>query len=116
MYIVPKDDPCLNKHYAKLVALFPNATFICDDNGVYRFQTKPLMRWICDRMSEDFEYMWMRNRVECPCSLNSMAKAYHRKEFSLEEYMQFYMNIGYSLSGFYEVFGDEIDILMKDKV
>lgn len=38
-------------------------------------------------------------------SLNDLAIARSRGIFTLEEYMKFYMGIGYSLSGYAEVFG-----------
>lgn len=38
--------------------------------------------------------------------LNELFTCFHRGAFPVEEYMKFYMQIGYSLSGFIEVFGD----------
>lgn len=39
--------------------------------------------------------------------LNGLRKDLHNGVFSVEEYMKFYMQMGYSLSGYYEVFGQE---------
>ncbi len=40
-----------------------------------------------------------------PVSLNALAIARSKKIFTLEEYMKFYMGIGYSLCGYADVFG-----------
>lgn len=37
--------------------------------------------------------------------LNQLAIAHHRGKFTTEEYMKFHMQIGYSLCGFSEIFG-----------
>lgn len=88
--ILPKDDPVLLEHYGDFVRLFPDAVFVAVD-GVYRFQKKKLACWLGDHVS-----------------LNDMIAAYQRGAFPLEEYMQFYQDIGYSLCGFADIsaFGD----------
>lgn len=40
-------------------------------------------------------------------SLNGLIIDLFRRKFTLEDYMKFYMGIGYSLSGFIEVFGQQ---------
>lgn len=35
--------------------------------------------------------------------LNAMARAYHTGKLSFDEYLEFYLNIGYSMSGFAEL-------------
>ena len=77
---------------------------------VWRFPEKPLARWMADRMIDSHDYHWMKRREENPCpNLNDMAVAFARGQFSLEEYMQFYRDIGCSLCGFIDVFGDRWD-------
>lgn len=82
-----------------MLSAFPNAIYIASyedpkqPGGVYRFMEKPIMRWMCD------------NGVD----LNAMCIAHEEGDFSLKEYMQFYMDIGYSLCGFSEIFGGAID-------
>ena len=98
--ILSKDDPELLEHYGNLVNYFPNATFIEDESGVYRFKSNKLIRWLIDNAHECGR--------KCPVNLNSMAIAYDHGVFTLEEYMKFYQDLGYSLSGFMEIFGDEI--------
>lgn len=90
MPILDKTDPVLAKEYGRLLRLFPDAIFI-QDNRTYRFQRKMLTRWLTSQVDS--------------CA---MRIAYERNEFPLAEYMQFYMNIGYSLCGFGDAFGPEI--------
>jgi hypothetical protein len=58
-------------------------------DGTVRWVPTTLGRWLGDRT--DF---------------NEMRIAYDRGAFTLEEYKEFFRNLGYSLSGFVEVFGD----------
>ena len=69
---------------------------VINDKGRYRFQTKPIMRYLCDNI--DLCEMW--------CN-------FHEDKFSLKEYVQFYMDIGYSLCGFEEVWGDTMDEVLE---
>lgn len=48
---------------------------------------------------------WLRKQV----NLSDMWDVYEIGGFSQEEFMQFYRNIGYSLDGFDEIWGDVID-------
>lgn len=59
-----------------------------DQSGVWRWKQNRLSRFICDQIN-----------------LNNVWIALHRGDFSMEELMKFYMQIGYSLDGFIEVFG-----------
>lgn len=48
---------------------------------------------------------WIKNHGSL--SLNTLAEDLQRGAFSMEEWMKFYMQIGYSLCGFAEVFGQQ---------
>lgn len=106
--VLPKDDPQLLAYYGDLVELFPDAVFV-RTGTVYRFKSKKLAVWFCDKMHQLFE----SRRSPVPFDMNQMAIDYHKGMFSLEEYMQFYQDIGYSLSGFIEAFGTRLDMLGK---
>ena len=84
--------PCWRTIYPELAAQFPNAQVV-RLNKVYRFKAKPLMRWLADHVD-----------------LNALCVAAQTDGgFSMAEYMQFYQDIGYSLSGFVEVFADHME-------
>lgn len=90
--IVPKDDVTLLEHYGDLITIQPASVMIIEDErGVYRFAQNQLYCWLLENGEVD---------------LNSMCIAYQMGHFTLEEYMEFYRGIGYSLSGFEEIFGD----------
>lgn len=82
---------------------------------VWRFPENRLVRWLANAMGEEHD-RWRRvaNRegeakaeAMRPLSgLNQMFVAYAEEKFTLAEYMQFYRDMGYSLNGFTEVFGD----------
>jgi len=78
------------------VSLSPNQVYF-DDYDVLRYRTKQyesrgIRRWINDHI--DLNKMWI---------------AYRNGKFSRDEFMQFYRDIGYSLGGFEEVWGDELN-------
>lgn len=92
--IVPRDDPIIVEHYADLMKTQPNhAVVIEDDDGTYRFQGDPLIRDLVTTKRVD---------------LNQMCIDFQRGLLPLESYMAFYRGLGYSLSGFVEVFGDHL--------
>lgn len=64
-----------------------------DDQGVYRFRAKDLILWAVDHGG---------------VNLNSMCIAFQQGAFSLEEYMEFYRGLGYSLCGFIDIFGEHL--------
>ena len=88
---LPKDDSVLQESYGPILAACPNAEFVKDDNNVYRFRRKCLANWLCDHTN-----------------LTELRLAYLRGQVPRDEYMQFYQDIGYSLSGFWDVFEKEI--------
>lgn len=113
--IIPHDDPILLEHYSELVRLFPNAVFIEDAQGVYRFQRNALIDWIVERDRERAEASPRDRYGDTHYLLNDMARAYHGDApFTLAEYMQFNQDMGYSLGGYYEVFEPQIRDLMKE--
>lgn len=57
-------------------------------DGTLRYKGVPIMRWLADHVD-----------------LNEMAVAHDRGKFSTDEFKQFYRDIGYSLTGFEEIFG-----------
>lgn len=67
---------------------------IVEIDGVLRYKESQLMSWLCGHVN-----------------LNDMRIAYDRGKFSLGEYMQFYRDIGYSLCGFEEIFGEELEAM-----
>lgn len=73
------------------VSLFDHPV-ITDQDGVLRYKAKPLMRWLCNQI--DLTTMW---------------KAYKQNLFSRTEFMQFYREIGYSLTGFEEIWEKALD-------
>ena len=81
--------------YTGILALFPAAEFERVD-GVVRFRRKPLARWLADNVN-----------------LNQMWVAFHEGAFDVAALMQFYQDMGYSICGFCEVFGGQIDEMSK---
>lgn len=65
---------------------------ITDPDGILRYQAKPITRWL-------------RHQV----NLTTMQGAYNAGYFSRQQFMQFYREIGYSLTGFQEIWGEVLD-------
>lgn len=63
---------------------------VIDDHGTQRFPQSDILRYLVD---SDL------------VNLNDLAIAFHHEQFDAESYQQFYMDIGYSVSGFEEIFG-----------
>lgn len=68
---------------------------IIDDKGVRRFPANSLYRHLVNIKQVD---------------LNRLCLDYQKGKFTKEEYMDFYRGIGYSVCGFAEIFGDDVDI------
>jgi len=81
---------CYNDHL--LLSAHP---IVMTDIGTIRYKTNNAIRWCCDHID-----------------LNEMCIAFNYGAFTEEEYMQFYRDIGYSLCGFEEIFGDAMDRLL----
>lgn len=92
--IVPHDDSVLVKDYSDLMEKMPPDVVIVEDmDGTYRFQPNKLIQWLVSQRGVD---------------LNRMCMAYGQGRFTLEEYMEFYRGMGYSLDGFCEIFADKL--------
>jgi hypothetical protein len=65
---------------------------ITDPNGILRYQAKPLAQWLCNQTTH--KAIW---------------KAYEQNQFSRDELMQFSRDIGYSLTGFQEIWGEVLN-------
>ncbi len=94
--IVPRDDPVLVQHYADLLATQPaDAVIVETPDKVYRFQSDPLLM-----------YLHVSHKID----LNRMCMHHQKGVLSLSDYMRYYRGIGYSLSGFIEIFGDSLEL------
>ncbi len=69
---------------------------ITGGDGGIQFHTPP--EWQGSRINQIYD-----GAVD----LNGLAIALHNKKFTLEEYMKFYMQMGYSSCGFSEIFGSK---------
>ena len=68
---------------------------VIDEHGVQRFRINETIRYIMDTQQQvDFNHLMM---------------AYQRGAFPLRDYMEFYMQVGYSVDGFAEIFASEED-------
>jgi hypothetical protein len=83
-----RNDPNVIERYGTLLkeSLHP---IYEDEHGVIRWQPSKAVRWAADRIN-----------------LNEMYVAYMTGAFTKDEYKEFYRDMGYSLSGFGEVFED----------
>lgn len=84
MRIVPRDEEMLIANYSDLISVTDHP--VVEIEGVYRWEQKPLVRWLGDHVD-----------------LNDMWCAYRQGTFTQDAIMQFYRDIGYSLSGFAEL-------------
>ena len=87
-------DPQIQKDYGDVLSLYLHHPVTMRD-GVLRWEAGKLAVWIADRID-----------------LNELAVAYQsgRYGISLKEYTKFYREMGYSLSGFIEIFGHELNL------
>jgi len=89
--IVPKDDPLLLEEYHYMVEHCPDHDIIEDESGTYRWKPIEISRWLADTVN-----------------LDDMWKAYQQGAFTTEQFQLFYRQMGYSLCGYDEVWGDII--------
>lgn len=66
---------------------------VIDKHGVQIFPQNSLCRYLVDSKQID---------------LDKLALDYEKRRFSLNDYMQFYRDIGYSVCGYLGIFGREI--------
>ena len=98
--IVPHDDPVLVKDYSDLMEKMPADVIIVEtEGGVYRFKENSLVCWLTTPVPPTDNVL---------VDLNLLYIAYDRGAFTLEDYMAFYRDMGYSLCGFIEIFGSEL--------
>jgi hypothetical protein len=93
--LIPLDEVRASEHYADmadLAEIFGHD--IVEDTGIWRWKQNALARWMRDCSERFFSQQ-----------LNAMCADAYRGAFSVEEWMKFNMQIGYSLCGFEEVFG-----------
>ncbi len=110
--IIPLDEVKDNGYYDELVelAVIFNHEIVEDARGTWRWKTNTLMDYIHGDAPfyEGTEYRGNNTKTyRGSLDLNALRIDLIRRRFTLEEYMKFYMGIGYSLSGFYEVFGQD---------
>lgn len=101
---VLRTDRTLVNHYADVLQVFPDAEFVMDGK-VLRFRPKGIVNWLLNDVRSG----------GAGVDLNEMAKAYQLGHFSMDEYMEFYQGIGYSVSGFLDIFHEEVARLVKLK-
>lgn len=93
---VPQEDL---PEWAQFQASLTTHPIILDEQGVLRYAANPLICWLQERVS-----------------INDMWIAYARSgAWTREQFMQFYRDIGYSLSGFEEVWGEELDKMETER-
>lgn len=98
--VLSRDDPALLEHYGWALRLFPKATFVRTPDGVIRFQGNRIFRYLIDNQKVvDLNKLW----VEACCG-----------KFTLKEMMDLYIGLGYTLSGFVDIFPDGLN-LMEDR-
>lgn len=107
---IPRDAP----HYSDMaeLALIFNHEIIEDESGVWRWKENRLMSLLLDNTpictySNDSDY---RNRLNgkrgrSTIDLNALALDLYEGKYTMEERMKFHMQIGYSLGGFADIFG-----------
>jgi len=108
--IIPLEEVRNHQYYwdmADLAEIFTHE-IIEDENGTWRWRENRLTRMFleeCPVYTPANDYSRNSKEFIASVSLNALAVAVHQKKFSMEEWMKFYMQMGYSLSGYGEVFG-----------
>lgn len=97
--VLARNNANLVKHYSWALKLFPTATFIADKDGVIRF-----------RQNYIIDYLFTQGKLD----LNQILFLTGDGVFNRHDLMALYMDFGYSLSGFTEIFGPDLDD-MEDK-
>lgn len=90
-----KDIP---EHYQFSVSLTSHPV-VEDKHGVLRYQKNPLIAYLQEQA--DLNEMWI------------IYRKYHT--WTQEQFMQFYRDIGYSLHGFEEIWGEALDEMEGNK-
>ena len=108
--IIPLEEVAEHQYYwdmAELAKIF-NHEIVEDDNGVWRWKANDLVCHLLHGASYYEGEEWLGGRTKTfrgSIDLNTLWLDFYKKKFTVEEMMKFNMQIGYSLSGFCEVFG-----------
>lgn len=114
--IVPIEEVANAEWYVDMaeLAIIFNHEVIEDKHGTWRWKENALTDLIYDhcpsqtpsyRDLPEYPTAQKRDHVRSCLDLNELWRDLHRGLFTIEEMMKFYMQMGYSLSGFGEVFG-----------
>jgi hypothetical protein len=120
--VIPLEEVAATGYYedmAQLAKIFHHEIVESEEgpNNVWRWKTNTLVDMLhehapvytpsCRDAREQGIMPYTRGSREFNASinLNEMVMRLHSGEFSMEEWMKFYMQIGYSLGGYAEVFG-----------
>jgi hypothetical protein len=100
MKIIPKEEIKNDDYYGEIVETLDlcglNPIYIEDENGTYRFQSNSIVRYLVGSSS-----------------LNLIWGEAGEKEYSLREFLELYIHMGYSLGGYLEIFGEAIDKILR---
>jgi len=108
--VIPHDELARHAHYgdmAELSRIFAHPAVEMDD-GVWRWEADPLVRHLTGGSAPFYEggrYGYGTRTIRGSVDLNALWVDFHHGAFPVESLMKFYMGMGYSLSGFGEVFG-----------
>ncbi len=108
----------LSKNYKDLseLALIFNHEVVETESGIWRWKRNNFINWISDYCGvytpsgpdseSEGKYAYGSHCTEfrASISLNVLVGDLHRGMFSMEEWIKYNMQIGYSLSGFYDIF------------
>jgi hypothetical protein len=106
MRTIPLSEVAKHEQYGDLAALarlFHHA-IVEDDNGIWRWQVNDLIRLLVD---DTPFYQGPYTEHDCGrahLDLNALWLDFQRQRFPIEQLMKFYMQMGYSLCGFLDVF------------
>jgi hypothetical protein len=109
MRTIPLSEVAKHDQYGDLAALarlFHHA-IVQDDNGIWRWQVNDLIRLLVD---DTPVYQGPRpghGYGRAALDLNALWLDFQQQRFHVEQLMKFYMEMGYSLCGFLEVFDNE---------
>jgi hypothetical protein len=116
--VIPLKEVATADYYcdmAELAVIF-NHEIVEMENDVWRWKPNRFIDWIHDHAPvfmpsvasayADGEHPGCNTKnVRASLCLNGLVMDLHRGVFTMEEWMKFYMQMGYSLSGYGEVFG-----------
>jgi len=85
-------------------------TYIETESGVWRFKDNPIIRYLLDYHHDETK---KNSSSGNGVGLNLIWEKACNDEFTLKEMVELYIHIGYSLCGFEEVFGDDINRVLR---